>query len=170
MKTLRKWAAAYLIENKQKPVTHTDLTFAGVDSNGTKYYTWEDLSLFPNVRRIKLHQAAMFYDAKLTPESIEKITERINEAAEALRTQDDAKKKGAIVAQIMAYTQELHRREEYAIPEHWHVQVAGLLNVTEKEDPAKWDSELHNAKCAQLQVELHSGNAFFSRIAYTASF
>lgn len=161
MKALRKWAAAYLIENKQKPVTHSDLVYAGVDSNGVKYYTWKDLSLLPNCRRIKLHGAAIFYDARLDENSLEMIASGIVQAADALSKATEAKDKALENARIIAYTQELNRRGEYAISEHWHIQVAGILHVTESENPAIWDSESHDKKCAQLHKELHASNAFF---------
>lgn len=160
---LLRAAARQMITDKQKPITHSDLKYIGVDSEGVRYYGFEDLSLLPNCRRIELEKAAMFMDAKLDPDTIASITEQITLTGEQMRGEKDEKKRGALQAKIIAYTDELSRREKYGTSKHFHIEIASILNISENEIPTKIDREAHNLKSVQFEKELDAGNAFFFR-------
>lgn len=161
MSWILKKAAAYLIEKKQKPTGFEDLKFSGVDSDGVRYYTWDDLSLVPHNRVIKLESAALFIDARLDQNSLTTIADTIEKTSFEIYQEKDADKRRKMHAMIVSLCNELNFRQKYAIPEVWHVEMAAILNVRENENPNKVDEDLHMQKTVALGKELRNGNAFF---------
>lgn len=161
MKALRKWAAAYLIENKQKPQSLQDLDYAFVDSDGMRYYTWGDRSMLPQERLIEMEGVMMLAQSNIGPESLKNIAAIINEINMKAANEEDKKIKSMLHAQISAYTNELVFRSKYAPPKSVFISLAAMLTCREDEQPMKFTKNIYTEKCETFEKMSDEGHSFF---------
>lgn len=160
-KWLLKQAAKHLILEAKKPVKLSELTYAGVDENGKRYYTWESLDQIPRCRFLEIERTNMYIDNKISPTSLEQLTHAIDKLATEIVVEKNQDKKIRFGAQIHHLASEIRFRDQYAIPKTVFVSLAALLCIREDETPEEYSAKIQAEKADQFEKELDAGNAFF---------
>lgn len=161
LKFIRKWAADYLTDIQNKPYTMQALNFEFVDSAGIRYYSFPSLEKMPLNRLLMLENITMFHDAKISPESLTTICDKIDEINFKLAAEKDQKLKTKFHAQISALTNEIKERPGYISPKSTYLNLAAAVTIREDEEPNQFNERIHNEKYATFVKESDNGNAFF---------
>lgn len=164
MKIFKRWAAEYWIENHQKQEAVKDLNFEFVDSTGKKYYSWE----FHNVPTNRLNQVigfSMWGDAKIGPETLETISDAINNENMDIARGGARPEMNKKHARISVLCDELKTRQKYAIPNEIVLNMTAALCVREDENPNEFSSVVHDEKVNQFKLEQSKGNTFFLKLS-----
>ncbi len=161
IKLIRKAAAKYLLSQQNKPQQLSDLKYAFVDSEGMRYYQWEQLSEIPVCRHSELMQMVGYSDAKISPESLANLCDEIDKRNHGLITEKVAGNKQKLHAQMFALTNEIRDRSSFSVPKTIMVRMAAALICREDEDPNKFNAQQNEEKVIQFTKDLNNGNAFF---------
>jgi len=158
---IRKLAAKQLISERNKPQSVKDLDFVFVDSDGNRYYSWQDLTQIPLVRNVKLLTFLEFDAAKIAPKSLRNIAENIAKFNLDIPNQSEQKKRVEAHSKIAHLCSELLFREEYVTPEETFYNIAALIIVREDESPDTFNQRTFDQKMGVFRAEAAKGNSFF---------
>lgn len=161
LKFIEKRAINYFIARQCTPVKLTELDPIGYDSTGKRYFSWNQLEQIPRNRFIAMEQMRMYLDAKISPQTLQEISEAIVKLSQEIATEESVKKRSMQSAQITALATELTFREKYAIPREVLCAVAAIMSVREDEDPAIYNERIQTEKSDQFLKDLDTGNYFF---------
>jgi hypothetical protein len=132
-----------------------------VDSKGTRYYSWENLTDIPKSRYTKLEIFTMWADARISAPTLDEITTEINKQALATLNEKEPEKKQKQVTAITFLCEEINRRARYAIPPDVLINMAALLVVREDENPDQFSEKIQEEKYQQFVADKNAGHTFF---------
>lgn len=159
---IRKLVAQWWIDNQPEQIKASDLKFIGVDGNGKRYYSWEDMEHIPKCRIGELQSFAMFDELKLTPDNLGQLILAIQELLEKSLAEKDKKKVTKMHAQMFALLEEITWRTKFDTPIDIFTNMAAVLCVREDENPNKFLNSIQEEKVEQFKTEEKNGNFFFT--------
>jgi hypothetical protein len=157
---IKKIVEAYL-NSTPRSIKKEGLVPIGLDSEGNRYYSWEDLESIPKARVNQLQNFAIFDDLKMTVDNLFDLTNKIIEINQKLASNKNEKSKARLHAQIGALASEMQWRTQEDTPLDIILNIASVLAVREDEDPNQFKQTIHEEKVKQLSKEEKDGNFFF---------
>lgn len=157
-KRFAKW------QQKRDKGNKPDLIYAFTDSEGNRYYTWQDGEMMPVCRLQALQNLVMHYEMHLAPREIVNVAQAIqNSVADTIKAKTD-KERSLTAAKTNAYANELLIRQEYCVPTEIYIEMAAVYAVRHDENAEELSKVIQNEKIAQFTADINAGVDFFFRL------
>jgi hypothetical protein len=148
----------YAFEFQSKPKGFEGLSEKFFDSEGRKYYSYDNDLDIPIPRLAVLQKTLMELKRAMTEDELEKFITYIEAALdEALKP-----KKGSVgvLARIGHITGEMRLRHEELIHEELLIKLAAVVYIREDENPGTCDEDILNQKVRQFIKDTASGGLY----------
>ena len=162
MRFLIKALYAHFISQRPDQIKASELTFVGMDENGKKYYSWDELDKVPKCRVDELQNLALMDEMKLTKDQVFALCLAIVQNNENSLTEKNQKKAVMLRSQIDALAHEIMWRAENLTPTDLITEMAAVVCVREDEIPDKFTVRIQSEKTKQFKRESENGNFFFT--------
>jgi hypothetical protein len=155
------------LKYQKSTITPKDgLKYAFTDISGKNYYTWPDKGEMPSIRFERLMDLMQFWEAKISPDTLDQLADGIITAAEVAVTGDTPQKKSKALANVIVFANELKLRKEQGIPSVIFHDICALFSIREDENAAIIDQSIHEEKLQALIEETRHGRDFFFQLPH----
>lgn len=145
----------YYLKDQNKPTTHTKLEYAFTDQSGKKYYRFPEGVSLSIERYGHLTKYITLLSARLTPENMDKILDKMLEIIQA----GIGKDKNA--AKVAALVYELKDRDKWIVPAQLVYDILAVQYIREDENPSKFDNQIHKEKVSTFIDDISKSEFFF---------
>jgi hypothetical protein len=161
MKFITKALYRYYISKRPDQIKASELTFVGMDENGKRYYSWDELDKVPKCRVDELQNLSLMDEMKLTKDQVFALCFAIIENNEKTLAEKDQKKAVMMRSQIDFLANEIMWRAENLTPTDLILEMASVVCVREDEAPDQFTVRIQDEKVKQFKAESQNGNFFF---------
>jgi hypothetical protein len=161
MNFLTKLIYDHYISQRPEQIKASELTFVGMDENGKRYYSWDELDKVPKCRVDELQNLSLMDEMKLTKDQVFALCFAIIENNEKTLAEKDQKKAVMMRSQIDALANEIMWRAENLTPTDLILEMAAVVCVREDEAPDQFTVRIQDEKVNQFKKESENGNFFF---------
>jgi len=151
----------HYLSKRPKQIKAADLSFIGMDANGKKYYSWDELDQIPKCRVDELQNLSLMDEMKLSQENVFAICTAIIDNNEKSVAEKNGKKATMLRSQIDALANEIMWRSQNLTPSDLLLEMASVLAIREDENPSKFSVKIQDEKKTQFDKETKNGNFFF---------
>jgi hypothetical protein len=153
-----KAAREHVYSTQSKPAKgFENMSLAFVDSNGVRYYKYNDDFDLPLERKGKLDRyygwLSSMMDGSEVSEFCEKMSKLVDQSINTLTL--DGRIEG--LAQIQLIINEMIARKNLIVHEDIYFRIMGVQYISEHQNPAVWDDEIENAKIKQFKEDSKGG-------------
>jgi len=145
-------------------LTKDDLVYAFTDFEGNRYFTWSDKGQIPKVRYDRLMELTIWWEARVAPETVDRMADGIIEAAELSLTGEKPEDRSKMVSKVIVLANELKLRKENGLPQVIANEMAAVWAIREDEDPEVINNQIHEEKVDMFAHETAMGRNFFFRL------
>lgn len=161
MNFLIKAIYSHYISQRPDKIKASELTFVGMDENGNRYYSWDELDKIPKCRVDELQNLSLMDEMKLTKDQVFSLCFAIIQNNEKTLAEKDQKKAVMMRSQIDALANEIMWRAENLTPSTLILEMAAILCIREDETPDQFTVRIQDEKVKQFKSESDKGNFFF---------
>lgn len=152
----RRIALKYAFDCQRKPKDFSKLSFAFIDSNGKRYYTWDDKTDIP-IKRMQAIQVCMLeQQACLTGNELHVFLNAMDKALERVLTPRKGEKVSGL-AEVGYLLTEMRLRKDNLVHEEILFKMLALTFVREDEDFTHTDEEIQKQKIQQFKKDADGG-------------
>lgn len=160
----RLFYKGFIRYHESKKLTKDNLAYAFTDYQGYKYFTFTDQGHIPKVRYERLMNLTMWWEARVSPDTVDMIANAIIEAAEMSVTMPKLEERSKAISKAIVLANELKIRKDIGIPATIAHEMAAIWAIREDEDPTVINEQLHDEKVEMFAYETSQGRDFFLRM------
>jgi len=157
----RLFYKGFLRYHETRKDTKDNLVYAFTDFSLNKYYTWAKREDMPKCRYEELINLTMWWEANISPNTLEIIRDGIITAAEASVTEPKVIDRSKAISRVILFANELTLRKEQGIPSAIFHEIAAIMCVREDEKPDIINEQIHREKVETFARETSEGRDFF---------
>jgi len=146
------------------------LKYAFTDINGKRYYVFSDLAGLPWCRYIELFSLYIFWQGKIAPETLDKISKAIISNAERALTETKPEVKAKAYSGVITLASQLMFRGTEILPVNVFHAMAAVMVIEEGENFKVFDKEIQQRKVEALINETNLGRDFFLNLPNLMTF
>ena len=140
------------------------LVYGFTDVEGKNYYTFKDKGTLPMCRYNRLADLMMWWAAKISPETLESLSNAIIIAIGQGLEEKATNKRFEHLGNAIHFAKEITLRRENGIPSPILHEMAALFSIREDENPVILDPIIHEQKIQALTYETAIGRDFFLKL------
>ena len=141
--------------------TKDNLVYAFTDFDLNNYYTWSAREDMPKCRYERLINLTMWWEANISPNTLEIIRDGIIMAADASLTEPKVIDRSKAISRVILFANELTLRKDEGVPSAIFHEIAAVMAVREDEDPSIINEQIHREKVETFARETSAGRDFF---------
>src|SRR6056297_1552019 len=157
----RLFYKGFLRYHETRKDTKDNLVYAFTDFDLNKYYTWAKREDMPKCRYEELINLTMWWEANISPNTLETIRDGIIAAAEASVTEAKVIDRSKAISRVILFANELTLRQDQGVPQSIFNEMAALMCVRKDENPNIINEQIHREKVEMIARETSEGRDFF---------
>lgn len=147
----------YSAQSKPKDKEFAKMSLAFVDSNGVKYYKYDDPMDMPLKRKGKYDEYLKWLSRGLSGEQQIMFLDAMDAAVDECINSMDKGGRIKNIGKTKALTDEMRRREKLIVHEEIYFRIMSVSYVREDENPAVWDGTIETQKIDQFKQDSAGG-------------
>lgn len=157
----RLFYKGFIRYHESNKATKDTLTYAFTDYEGYKYFTFTDQGQIPKCRYERLMNLTMWWEARVSPATVDMLADGIIEAAELSLTAPKLEDRSKAISRAMVFANELKLRKDNGIPATIAHEMAAVWAIREDEEVGVINEQLHDEKVEMFAYETSQGRDFF---------